>query len=102
MPSNPDNWVGVINKLPPGIAGVFLAMFVAVLRVLYDKKETRPMRILLESAVCGGLSLTATYGILAMGLDSNWAIFTGGVIGYLGAETVRGFALTFIRRNIKK
>jgi lambda family phage holin len=71
-------------------------MFIAVLRVLYDKKETRPLRVVLEALVCGGLSLTAFYGISAAGLSHNWAVFAGGAIGYLGSDTVRAVAMRVI------
>jgi len=91
-----------LNSLTPEYAGVFMAMFIAILRVIYDGKETRPMRILLESVICGALSLTASYGILALGLNQNWAIFAGGVIGYLGSATVRGLALKLLNSKVKK
>lgn len=90
------------NKLPPESAGVLMAMFMAVLRVIYDKEETKPMRILLESVICGALSLTASSGILAMGLNMNWAIFVGGAIGYFGSATVRSIALKLIEYRVKR
>jgi len=89
-----------LTKLPPEAAGVLMAMFIAALRVVYDREETKPMRILLESGICGGLSLTASSGILAMGLDMNWAIFAGGAIGYFGSATVRQVALKVLNARI--
>lgn len=77
-----------------------MAMFVATLRVIYDREETRPMRIILESLICGALSLTVSSGILAIGLDTNWAIFAGGSIGYFGSAAVRGLALKFIEKKM--
>lgn len=89
-----------LNKLPPEAAGVLMAMFIAALRVVYDRDETKPVRIVLESVICGALSLTASSAILAMGLDMNWAIFAGGAIGYFGSATVRQIALKAIdQRN---
>lgn len=89
-----------LAKLPPEAAGVLMAMFIAALRVVFDREETKPMRILLESGICGGLSLTASSGILAMGLDMNWAIFAGGAIGYFGSATVRQLAIKAINGKI--
>lgn len=91
-----------LKELPPEAAGALMAMFIAALRVIYDREETKPMRILLESGICGGLSLTASSGILAMGLDMNWAIFAGGAIGYFGSATVRAFAIRMLNRRIDK
>ncbi len=89
------------NKLPPEIIGVLMAMFIAILRVIYDKEETSPMRITLESLLCGALSFTANFGIIAMGLDSNWSVFIGGSIGYFGSTTVRAVAIRFLKNKVK-
>lgn len=102
MSDNPDNWVSILNKLPPEIVGVLMAMFIATLRVIYDKEETRPVRIMLEALICGALSLTASSAIVALELNINWAVFAGGVIGYVGSATVRAIALKLIHRKINK
>lgn len=97
-----SDWIKALNDLPPEIAGMIMAMFMAVIRVIYDDQETKALRIFLESLLCGGLSLTASYGITALGLNINWAIFAGGVIGYLGSATVRSAAFRFITKKIDK
>jgi len=84
----------------PSILGVLLAMALAVLRVIYDRQETSRIRILLESLICGGLSLTASAAITAMGLDDGWAMFAGGVIGYFGSTQVRLFSYKIINKQI--
>lgn len=91
-----------VSKLPPEIAGALMAMAIAIIRVIYDGKEDKPMRIVLESLICGGLSLTASSGIVAMGLDMNWAIFAGGSIGYFGSATVRALAIKAINARAGK
>lgn len=95
----PEN---LMDKIPPESAGVLLAMVTSTLRIIYDHKETRPLRVLLEALTCGALSLTAFYGIRAMGLDLDWAIFSGGAIGYLGPVAVRAFAMSAIGSRINK
>jgi len=89
-----------IDKLSPQEAGALMAMVIAAFRVLYDKEDTKPLRILLESLICGCLSVTASSAITAMGLDPNWAIFAGGTIGYMGSATVRAVAYKFINDKI--
>lgn len=94
MPGN------VFDKIPPELAGVALAMVISFLRIVYDHQETRPIRIILESLICGALSLTAFYGVKAMGLDVDWSIFVGGAIGYLGPTSIRALLLKVINRRI--
>ena len=93
---------GMFDKLPPEMQGAALAVFVAVLRVIYDKEETKPLRVILEAAICGGLSVTASAGIQALGLNPDWAIFAGGAIGYFGSTTVRAVSIKFVSTRIDK
>jgi lambda family phage holin len=88
-----------LSKIPPELAGVGLAMVISFLRIAYDGRETSPVRICLESMICGALSLTAYYGIKALGADLDWAIFAGGTIGYLGPASVRALAVRFLRNK---
>lgn len=90
----------LFDAIPPDILGVLLAMFISILRVIYDKKETSKVRIFLESLICGGLSVTASAAIIALGLEENWAVFAGGTIGYFGSATVRSVALKFLNKQI--
>jgi len=100
MLDNPNTWIQTLNQLPAEVGGALMAIFIAVLRVIYDKEETQPMRVMLESLICGALSLTISYAIIALGLNINWAIFAGGTIGYFGSATVRVFAIKVIRAKI--
>ena len=97
-----EAWFSTVTKLPPEAAGALMAMGIATLRVIYDKDETRPLRILLEALICGALSLTVSSGIIAMGLSASWAIAAGGTIGYLGSATVRAVALKVIETKASK
>ena len=92
----PEGW----TKLQPEHLGVLLAMFTAIIRVIYDQEETKIVRIAMESVICGGLSLTTSAAIHALNLDLNWAIFAGGAIGFMGTAMVRGFALKLINKNV--
>ena len=100
MPHEANSWINALNQLPAEIIGVAMAVFISVLRVVYDKEETRPMRIILESGICGGLSLTVSSAVTAMGLNVNWSIFAGGVIGYLGSATIKALVLKFLHKKV--
>lgn len=87
-------------NIPPAVYGVILSMLMTVLRIIYDKEETKLFRIFIESLLCGALSLTAYHMVLAMGIDMNWAVFAGGVIGYVGPATVRAKLMDSINEKI--
>jgi lambda family phage holin len=91
-----------LNTIPRPVAGALMSMFIASLRVVYDREETKPMRIVLEALICGGLTMTVSSAIAALGLNTNWIMFAGGTIGYFGSATVRLYALRALERNIKK
>ena len=102
MPDNTHSFISTLNGLPAEVAGVFMAMFIAVLRIIYDKEETKPMRIILEAFICGSLSLTVSFGIIALGLSHSWSVFAGGVIGYFGSATVRAVAMRILDSKVNK
>lgn len=89
-------------KIPPQIAGMMLAMSVALVRVVYDQKEKRVFRIFLESMMCGGLYLTISYAIEATGLHISWSMFVAGTVGYLGSSFIRKLAMRLITREIDR
>lgn len=100
MPDNPNNWTTMFSQLPPMLTGVLMAMILAPLRLIYDNKETKVTRIVLESLICGALTLTVGGAVIALELNMYWALFAGGVIGNMGSTTVRNLALRLIKREI--
>ena len=100
MPEKIATWMGSIMD-SQGFAPVVMAMVIAVLRVIYDQQETRLLRVVLEAALCGALALAAKFGVVAAGLDINWAVFIGAGIGYLGSQSVRIIAMKFINGKVK-
>lgn len=88
-----------LPNIPPEAGGVIFAIIVAVARVIYDKEETKISRVLLESLICGGLTLTATSAIAALGYDDQWMFFAGGSIGFMGSQAVRAIAMKLINKK---
>ena len=76
-----------------------LAFATSFIRICYDENEPRYVRAFLESMICGLLTLSFTAGIRALGWDSNWAVFIGGFVGFLGADYIRFFARDLLRRR---
>ena len=88
------------DQIPPEVGGAILSALVAVLRVVYDKEETKFIRVVLEATLCGGLTVTAGYGIAAMGWNQDWTMFAGGCIGFLGSHTIKMFAEKFAKKRL--
>lgn len=89
-----------LKDMPPQATGFAMTVVIAVLRVIYDKEETSLVRIILESLLCGSLTLTAGFAIHASGYDQDWTLFAGGVIGFMGSQTIRALANKFISKKI--
>lgn len=84
----------------PGWGGFIMATVVSVIRVIYDRDETSLMRIILESLICGFLSVAAGSAFSAMGYGDGWYLFVGGFIGFIGSQAIRAIAYKLIDRKI--
>lgn len=101
MPNNPVNWSEIMTNLPPWIGGAVMAVMVSILRIIYDHEETSFQRIMLESFICGALSVSAGSALNAMGYGQNWYLFCGGFIGFMGSQSIRALANKLLDRKIK-
>ncbi len=100
MPHNPDNWFTMIKHMPPWLSGVFMAVVIAILRVIYDKQETEWSRMFLEAAICGALTFASGGAVSALGMSEHWHPVIGGFIGFIGVQAVRKLAISFIEKRI--
>ena len=89
-----------IAEIPDQVIAVFLAFCMSAFRVYMDKSETRFTRIFIESCICGGLTMVAASVISAMELDQNYVMAAGGMIGYLGSNSIRMLALKLANKKI--
>ena len=83
----------------PIMGGVLMAVGIALLRIIYDQKETSALRIILESLICGALTLTAGSALVALGYSQDWYLFCGGSIGFMGSQTIRSLAYKILKRK---
>jgi lambda family phage holin len=102
----PHNQVPLIfalwEALPEPIKAALLAGCVAFLRVMYDDREPRLVRRVLEAALCGAIAFGVGSGMEAMGATPGIATFIGGAIGLLGADKVRELGKRYVRRRIEE
>ena len=106
---DPGLWAAVLEWLgqpAPTVQGFLMAMVIAVLRVMYDRKEKAWQRILLEGLLCGVLAVGGT-ALAALVLSFFWpdfeaplgrlAVALGSMLGFFGVEAVRRLAIRLLR-----
>lgn len=98
---DPTTWLIAWDALPGTIKSAILATVVAFLRVMYDGKEPRMTRRLLESILCGAIALCVASLLAASGISSDYSTFAGGAIGLLGADQVRDWARRIAQRQVR-
>ena len=69
-----------------------MAFALGYLRIIYDDKESRPLRQFIEALL--GACITVVVGLSAehFGMSSGWAYACAGFTGVLGVNQVRQFA----------
>ena len=86
---DPTFWVIVAAALKEhGLAGL-LAFGLSYLRILYDDKEPRWDRQLIEAALGGVLVFLVGIGAEKFGMGGGLSYAVAGVVGVLGVEQVR-------------
>ncbi|WP_404836473.1 phage holin, lambda family [Aeromonas media] len=85
-----ENW--------PAVYGALLALAIAFLRITYTGGRGR--RRLIESLLCGLITLAAATGIHLLGIPQEATPFLGGVVGLLGIDIIRDrAALMFSKKE---
>jgi lambda family phage holin len=79
----------MLANIPEPFRASLLAAIVALMRILYDGKEPRWARRLLEAALCGAIALAIANLVQALGMSAGWATFLGAAVGLFGADQVR-------------
>lgn len=82
----------------PAIYGFVLSMVTAYLRVTYSGGSARQR--LLESTLCGAISLALMSAMEWVGIPASASGFIGGAVGFLGVEKVRELAGLFIGKKV--
>lgn len=85
---------------PPWFGAMLMAMLVSVLRVVYDRKESSKVRMALEGAICGALTVSVSSAITALGYDHSWDMFMGGFIGFMGSQYIRAVAVSIVNKKV--
>ncbi|QCG49475.1 phage holin, lambda family [Aeromonas schubertii] len=84
-----DNW--------PAVYGALLALAIAFLRITYAGGRGR--RRLIESLLCGLITLAAATGTQLLGIPQEATPLLGGMVGLLGIDIIRDKAANMVGRQ---
>ncbi|MDM5133926.1 phage holin, lambda family [Aeromonas piscicola] len=84
-----DNW--------PAVSGALLALSISFMRITYDGGSGR--RRLIESTMCGLITLAAASGTTLLGVPYEASPFIGGMVGLLGMDFIRDRAKTVFNKK---
>lgn len=92
---DPNNWLSAEIMAP------ILAFVLSMFRTIQQGTDPSWLRRILESVICGMITLSAGYAIDAMGMSGEWKYAAAGAIGFLGTEFIRSAASRFIDWKFK-
>lgn len=95
-------WLSLLDALNThGLAGL-MAFVLGYLRIIYDDRESRPMRQFIEALL--GACITVVVGLSAehFGMSSGWAYACAGFTGVLGVNQVRVLAQKWANGKVDK
>ena len=98
MPSSkdPTAWAIVlawVTQNVPVIYATALSVLISALLIVYRGGSRKA--VLLESLLCGCITLAMLSGLSLLGLPQEAAAFVGGMVGLLGVDKVRRLAERF-------
>lgn len=105
-----DDWSKLPDLIPPMIAGTGMAFILSFLRGLYDSKEPRFLRVLIEACMCSGLTVAAIAGLFlafpSLASDIVKAVLVGGgsgaFVGFLGVYHIRRYILKILDSKLNE
>ncbi|MDV5862008.1 phage holin, lambda family [Pseudomonas mendocina] len=98
---DPSFWAIVLLALREHGLAVALAFVLSYVRILYDDKEPKPVRQLLEASL--GALIVFLVGLAAekFGMSSGWSYAVAGFVGVLGVNQVRTLAQKWASRKVE-
>lgn len=93
---NPDLWMMIsawLSAHQTQVYAGFMATAVAMLRVIYGGGKRR--QILVEGALCGLIGVALIPLLEWLALPPNLATFGGCMVGFVGVEQLRTWAIRF-------
>lgn len=96
---DPSLWASLLLVVRDHGPAVVLAFALSYVRILYDAKEPRPVRQIIEALLGAIIVLVVGVACKEFGLSSGWSFFAAGFIGILGVEQVRQLGRKWAERK---
>lgn len=96
---DPGLWASLVLVVRDHGLSVALAFALSYVRILYDAKESRPVRQIIEALLGAIIVLVVGVACKEFGLSSGWSFFAAGFIGILGVEQVRQLGRKWAERK---
>lgn len=101
MPDKPDTWTWLaelVQEYWPALYAAILSFLVAAFRIVYEGGKLR--QIAIEAPLLGLLALVISNAVSLMGVSPDVAPFFGGMVGFIGVEGTREFAMRILNRRV--
>ena len=99
-----DNPPGFLDMLRAAVdahgLSALLAFALSYMRVLYDDKEPRPVRQLIEALLGGMIVLLVGLSCDELGVSRGWSYVAAGIVGTLGVNWVRTMARAWAKKKV--
>ena len=92
---NPQNWLSAELLAP------LLSFGLALLRTMYTDDEPSWAKRVIESAMCGLITLSAGALFDAMEMSGDWKFVAAGAIGFLGVDYLKMLMKKIINKKLK-
>ncbi|MBL8444789.1 MAG: phage holin, lambda family [Zoogloeaceae bacterium] len=102
---DPQLWELLFRWLPETMSAVMAALLSAViglLRVIYDGRERRWLRVLLEGLLCALMTFSVVTAATAYGISERYSAGIGGFIGFIGTDHLRRWARSLAKRQFQE
>ncbi len=105
MPNkNPDYWAilyGIVQQNAHALYAFIMAFVVAAFRICYVGKEDSPIRVFLESSLCGLIAVSSRYVFIQLEMNEDLAVAFGAIIAMFGIDKVRELSLRFVSKKVR-
>ena len=96
---DPSLWASLLLVVRDHGPAVVLAFVLSYVRILYDAKESRPVRQIIEALLGAIITLVVGISCEKFGLSSGWSFFAAGFVGILGVQQVRQLGRKWAERK---
>lgn len=90
----------LIADVPEWALASLFSFVMSVFRCYMSEKEDRVSRVIVESLICGGLTMVVCSIIYATGIDQRYVWAAGGTVGSIGSATIKILALKLAHKKI--